>query len=437
MEKVLMLSEKSVVDDLSKMHTEKSVLESFMKSFAGRRKILVIRVSGEEEEILEEIEAFSRDTKRAYLHLDGQGLTPEIIREVSLRKDEPLLVAVSHLSQVRNLDTLEEAAVFRAIMNVADPGNLEDGFHSESAFVFLAGEDFPSQELASISLTWAYESVFLDLRDLRTKVMEHMKRYKEKVLRLDEGVENQGRKYDHILPEKHYELNFSLEVSENRIRDRYLSSIHWSRFSNHLNSSQVMAVNFFYPLIRHQELDGFLALAGIEDEVIYDEDHIVFNKMSEKEKTDCRKTCFDLYLKLKSGNEVYIQANYTNGCYGRAVDERYAARYREIYEPMIRDSRIIREEFKTEAHFLEHYRFMRSLAHLDEESHLIVIYPRENWPIREKSLTLREEILKPRFRGNFIPMTWEELLEMITGNVRENNLARFYDAWFKDKYFRY
>ena len=437
LEKVLMLSEKSVVDDRNKMIREKMMLENFLGSYVGRKKILVIRVSQYEKEILEEVEAFSRKTDKGFILLDGQMLTPEMIREVDKRKDEALLVVVKNLSQLRNLDTLEEAAVFRAIMNMADSGNLELGFHKDSSFVFLAEDHFPAQEMASISLTWAYESVFLDCRDFRSKAMSHMKNYKEKFLRLSESVDYKGRKYDHILPEKHYELNFSPEVSEKLISSKFLSTIHWNRYSHHLNSSQVMAVNFFYPLISHQELNVFLALAGIDDEIIYDVNHIFFNKKSEKENTEGRRTCFDLYLKLKSGKEVYIKTTYTNGCYGRALNEGYIERYREVYEPMLKESAVIREEYKSESYFMDNYRFMRSIAHLDENSHLIVIYPRENWAIREKSLTFKEDILEPEYAANFIPMAWEELLELLIEKVNDNNVARFYESWFKDKYFRY
>lgn len=437
MEKVLMLNEKSVVDDRSKMQSEKRMLEDFMTSYLGRKKILVIRVSGFEKAVVEEIEALAEKTERGFILLDGQTLTPERVREAGERREEPLLVAVKNLSQLRNMDTAEEAAVFRALMDMADPGNEELGFHEDSSLVFLAEENFPSQEMASISLTWAYESVFLDCRDFRTKAMSHMKNYKEKFLRLSENVEYKGRKYDHILPEKYYELNFSREVSEKLISSKFLSTVNWNRFSHHLNSSQVMAVNFFYPLIKHQELGSFLSLAGIEDEVIYDAEHISFSKKSEKENTEKRKTCFDLYLKLESGKEVYIKTSYTNGCYGRALDEEYLLRYREIYEPMLRDSKAVREEYRSEAYFMDNYRFMRSIAHLDENSHLIVIYPRENWEIREKSINFKEEILEPSYADRFVPIAWEELLELLIKKVRDNNVARFYDSWFKDKYFRY
>lgn len=134
---------------------------------------------------------------------------------------------------------------------------------------------------------------------------------------------------------------------------------------------------------------------------------------------------------------MYIKTNYTNGCYGRALDDGYLERYREVYAPMLRDSAAVREEYKSESYFMDNYRFMRSIAHLDENSHLIVIYPRENWAIREKSLDFKEEILEPAYATHFVPMNWEELLDLLIEKVRDNNVARFYESWFKDKYFRY
>ena len=432
-----MLREKSMVDERSKMIEEKRVLQEFLSRNTGTKNLLVIRVSECKDEVMEELLSFSEDTNREFILLSGHDLSPENIKELTKKKDQPILIGIDNLSKARELGTLEEAAVYRAIINMADPGNEDFGLHKDSSFVFLAEEDFPSQELATVSLTWAYESAFLDCREFRSKVLDHMKKYKEKFLRVKETVSINGRSYSHILPEKYYEMNFSRDVKDKLVGSKYLSSIHWHRYSHHLNSSQVMAVNFFYPLLKYRELDTLLMLMGIEDEIVYEPSHISFSKISEIEETQGRKTCFDFHFKLKSGKEVYVMSKYTDGCYGKALDEEFTKKYEETYKPLLEKSGIIKEEFKSEKFFLENYNFMRSLVHLSEDSYLLVIYPRENWQIREKALKVEEEILNEGFKEHYIPVVWEDLLDHLIDKMRNYDVARFYESWFKDKYFRY
>lgn len=432
-----MLREKSMVDERSKMIEEKRVLQEFLSRNTGTKNLLVIRVSECKDEVMEELLSFSDDTNREFILLSGHDLSPENIKELTKKKDQRILIGIDNLSKARELGTLEEAAVYRAIINMADPGNEDFGLHKDSSFVFLAEEDFPSQELATVSLTWAYESAFLDCREFRSKVLDHMKKYKEKFLRVKETVSINGRSYSHILPEKYYEMNFSRDVKDKLVGSKYLSSIHWHRYSHHLNSSQVMAVNFFYPLLKYRELDTLLMLMGIEDEIVYEPSHISFSKISEIEETQGRKTCFDFHFKLKSGKEVYVMSKYTDGCYGKALDEEFSKKYEETYKPLLEKSGIIKEEFKSEKFFLENYNFMRSLVHLSEDSYLLVIYPRENWQIREKALKVEEEILNEGFKEHYIPVVWEDLLDHLIDKMRNYDVARFYESWFKDKYFRY
>ncbi|MFH5836224.1 PGN_0703 family putative restriction endonuclease [Proteiniclasticum sp. C24MP] len=437
MQRTLMLKEKGLLDDRGKMMEEKKMMQEFLARHAGKKNLLVIRTSAYKDEVMEELLSFSEDTKRELILLSGKEITPENIRDLTRKKDQPILIGINELSSARNLGTTEEAAVYRAIINMADTGNEEFGLHPDSSFVFLAEEEFPSHELATVSLTWAYETAFLDCRDFRSKVMDHMKSYKEKSLRVKEEVSHNGRTYSHILPEKYYEMNFSREVKEKLVGSKYLSSIHWHRYSHHLNSSQVMAVNFFYPLLRYRELDTLLGLMGMEDEIIYDPSHISFSKISEIENTQGRKTCFDFYFKLKSGKDVYVVAKYTEGCYERALDEDYLRKYEETYRPLLEQSEIIKEEHKNQKVFLENYSCMRNLVHLSRDSYLLVIYPRENWKVRSKALTAEEKILKDDFKGHYLPVVWEDLLELLIEKMKNNDVARFYESWFKDKYFRY
>lgn len=429
--------EKIMWDDKKKMISEEKMLENFLNKYIGRKRLLVIRVTTGKEEIYTILKDFAKNKALGITILNKEKLDIDYVNELKSKKDKPQMVIIDHLEQVKKLKTTDEANLIRGIIDQIDPENEDTILHKDSFFVFLAVAGFPSQELTSLSLTWAHESAYIDCRDFRTKIITHMEDYKKKNLNLDNVVTIKHREYGHILRDRDYLYNFSSQVSDKLVNSKFLKPIKWNRFSHHLNSSQVMTVNFFYPLIRYRELEAFLAMTGIEDEVIYDPEHLQFLKVCEDEKSDENKTYFDFYMKLKSGREVYVEAKYTEGVYGKSNSKIHQTKYNEVFEPLLKDSILIKDEFKTEEFFLEHYNFMRGLAHMKKDTHLVVLYPRENWALRERALYIKDNIIECDYKEQYIPMVWEEMLEWLMKGIKDNHVAWYYEGWFKDKYFRY
>lgn len=437
MEKTVLNVGFPLVDDMAKLIRDQQGLVRFLKQNLGQKKLLVIRSSGNEKEIRADLEAFSMEEGYVMETFKGDTLQVEDLKKLSVRQEVPLLVVIENLSLADRLEILEEASLFRALLDLADPGNEEHPLSPESAFVFLAEETFPSAKLSAISLTWAYESAFYDGRAFREKVLTHMTRYREKFLHISEETQVLGKKYGHILPEKHYHGNFLGPVREDLIISPYLSGIHWHRFSHHLNSAQVLGVNFIYPLIRKQELESLLRLLGMEGNVTYDPLHLSFAKLSGLEQPLKRKSCFDFHMALSNGEELYVLSNYTDGCFGRADQELFSEKYAAVYEPLLAENTMIRDEFRNEDFFQEEYRYMRSLLHLSGNTRLLVLLPRENYALREKALFFRDEVLTEEARSRFLPVIWEELLEAILVEIKDPETARYYEVTLKDKYFRY
>ena len=424
-------------DEMDQLERDEEVLASFLEKHLGRKKLLVVSVSEETKDLHSALAVWEKERGYEVLSMDGTSMTQEALKALAHKKEQKLLVVMDNFHALDVLPASEEAALFRCILDYADPANDEYSFHEESAFLFLAKEGFPAAKLATVSLTWAYESAFLDLRIFGEKIVAHMGRYKERVLRLAEQVDRKGFTYDHILPEKHYELNFSPYIRERRIGSKYLSKILWHRFSHHLNSSQVMGVNFMYPLIAHQEMEAFLSSLSIEGAPLYDPEHMTFKKQSPLEEPLERKSCFDFHMTLANGKEVYVVMRYTEGCYGRGQGEELMEKYDTLYGPLLKDHPMILEEKKTKAFFMEEYRFMRTLLHLKEDTYVVVVYPKENYHLRRHALKLRGEALTKEGQEHFIPVVWEELLESLLRQLKSNHVATYYETWFKDKYFRY
>ena len=426
-----------MTDDAAKLDRDKKGFVNFLDQYLGQKKLLVVRNSGNEKEIEKDLAAYAKKENYTILHLDGEKITAKDVKKLLERSEEKLLVLIQHLSKAERLGVIEEASLFRAILDLADPANDEFLIREESAFLFLADEDFPSTKLSTVSLTWAYESVFFDGRAFREKVLSHMERYREKFLRIKEEVSVRGKSYGHILPEKNYHENFLSLVREDLITSPYLSGIHWHRFSHHLNSSQVLGVNFFYPLLRKGELKSFLQLFHLEDAAVFDSEHLSFSKLSPVESSVRRKSCFDFHADLQDEAELYVLSNYTDGCFGRAEKEAFSDKYETVYQPLLLESDMIAEDYKNQAFFMEEYRYMRSLLHLKEKSSLLVLIPRENYLLREKALYFKDQVLTDKGREHFYPVVWEDMLDKLLSNLSDPELSRYYETELKDKYFRY
>lgn len=437
MEKTLLKVGHPMTDDKAKLERDQKTFVHFLAQQLGKKKLLVIRDSGNEESIRKDLEEYASTHEYHVVPLNGEDISAPIIKGLTERSTEKLLVVVSNLSRAEKLGMLEEASLFRAILDLADPANDEFDFREESAFLFLAEEEFPSTKLSTVSLTWAYESAFYDGRAFREKVLSHMVRYREKFLRIPEEASVLGKSYGHILPEKHYHENFLPPVKEDLITSPYLANVNWHRFSHHLNSSQVLGVNFFYPLLKSGELKNFLELFQMPDAASYDAAHLTFSKLSSVETEVRRKSCFDFYIDLQQGESLYVLTNYTDGCFGRAEKETFKEKYEGVYEPLLLASAMIKEEYKKEDFFLAEYRYMRSLLHLEEKSSLLVLLPKENFALREKALYFQEYVLTEEGRARFYPVVWEEMLERLLMNLTDHELSRYYETALKDKYFRY
>src|SRR4051812_49433180 len=91
----------------------------------------------------------------------------------------------------------------------------------------------------------------------RTEMCVRLVQYKENDLVVKECDEFRNKVYGHILPKKQRELNI-LE----RYRDCFFASDHAAvRFHHcfhHLNSSQALCINLFYPLVVERSLGLFL-----------------------------------------------------------------------------------------------------------------------------------------------------------------------------------
>jgi hypothetical protein len=266
------------------------------------------------------------------------------------------------------------------------------------------------------------------------KIKEYLKTYKQQNFKniVDGIFKGNGESYPHILPENEKTLNL-LE----KYRDDFLkykdkdSEFKFHPCFHHLNSSQAMCINFFYPLIQENKLEFILKQLGLEQARV-DYDSAKFEKKSdieEKKNKGYRATTFDFYFETKSDKKLYFEIKYTEREFAKAKhDDDHKAKYEKVYKEAANG--IIAEN--TEEYFLDNYQIMRNLIHLSKDSYVIFVVPEENKKVYKQAEDAKD-LVKKDHKDKVKVLTWERLCGAIDEQKFEGKLKEHFSE-FKEKY---
>ena len=266
------------------------------------------------------------------------------------------------------------------------------------------------------------------------KVKQHLGTYKKEVLGVDEKglFKHNGNEYyfDYILPKQLADLNIMKEYREPFLNSDY-SKINYHRYFHHLNSSQALCINLFFPLIHEQKLNVILELLELPGKGVRRSE---FEKLSPIEQTSGRKTNFDFYLELTDGKQIFFEVKYTEQEFGKAkYDQRHIEKFEKTYLPLLRNNPFIREEFKTVHMFLENYQIMRNLVHFGENNYVIFLYQQGNLNIGKQAKLAHDEMVTEKGKERFKILVLEQMLDHITESLNTGRIMDHFQE-FKEKY---
>ena len=267
------------------------------------------------------------------------------------------------------------------------------------------------------------------------KVKQHLGTYKKEVLGVDEKglFKHNGNEYcfDHILPKQLADLNIMKEYREPFLNSDY-SKINYHRYFHHLNSSQALCINLFFPLIHEQKLNVILELLELPGKGVRRSE---FEKLSPIEQTSGRKTNFDFYLELTDGKQIFFEVKYTEQEFGKAKhDQRHIEKFEKTYLPLLRNNPFICEEFKTVNMFLGNYQIMRNLVHIGESDYVVFLFPEANQNIQKQASMAFNKMLSEKGREKLKILYLEEMVQHILKSL-EPGLIMDHFLDFGEKYF--
>ena len=267
----------------------------------------------------------------------------------------------------------------------------------------------------------------------KDEIKEHLSDYRIlKMGYLDKGIWKRKDKiyeFDHVLPSNSIKLNI-LERYRELFYNSELSKISYHRFFHHLNSSQAMCINFFFPLIKEKKLELVLNAIGIKDDLI-NYKTVCFEKESNFEKKG-RPTSFDFYFQTVKGKNIYFEIKYTEYAFGKAKkDKSHIEKYNLEYSNKCSN---INEEYSNLESFLDNYQLMRNLIHVSENSFVVLLHPKENKRISKEVKFAQLEVIKRKFQNHVVDLTWEKLLGMIENGLTDSKCLKEQMIEFKEKY---
>ena len=270
----------------------------------------------------------------------------------------------------------------------------------------------------------------------RNLACDHLAQYKVDVLGVKEDGNFHHRGKDiakaHILPRidnKFRELNI-LEKYRERFFESDYSGIKLHEFFHHLNSSQALCINLFYPLIVENALTLFFNFLHIQPGNHLDPR---FEYESELENS-IRRTSFDFYIQDEKAAKIFVEVKYTEAGFARAKDDQeHREKFQATYLPMVEASPFVRPECRDMDTFLKHYQILRNLVHISDDSHVVLLFPSANTAVAKEAVYAKDKLLTDAGKARLKTVFLEEFVSFLEKACDGSSLDSYYSA-FRAKY---
>jgi hypothetical protein len=258
-------------------------------------------------------------------------------------------------------------------------------------------------------------------------IKKHLADYKKNTLNISQnGIwKNNKKQYEHILPEILQDKNILNSDYHHKIIDAIATDhVNLHTGFHHLNSSQALCFNLFYPLLFEKELTIPLLKKLMPDNVEQN-DNIKRYEFEYIEDT-IEKTNFDLYLETNS-TKYYLEIKYTEEGFGKAKrNASHEQKYNAIYKEKLSNF----ETDELEKDFFKNYQLFRNLIYMD--GYNIFIFPKDRIDLKRTIKEVKTKYCSKAQQDHIIILHIEDIVESILA-INNEKLSHHYNL-FKEKY---
>ena len=267
---------------------------------------------------------------------------------------------------------------------------------------------------------------------------KHLAKYKLDNLGIwEDGIWSKNKKpYPHILPAEHYRLNI-LET----IRDQFWiyyesdeSGLSQKKHINfhHLNSSQAMCFNLFFPFImdNNRYLPILLDTLELPNDSVSE---VSFEKILNVEEG----TNFDFYIKYENGMQILFELKLSEDSFGAGKrDQKHQEKFNNIYKKLI--TNVVSKKYQTPSYFLREYQLIRNFSYLglSNQNFLFFIFPIINTSLDKAVDELFPDILEEKFKDRVVVGYLENMVAALESRFKdkEHTLLKEHFNEFAVKY---
>lgn len=268
------------------------------------------------------------------------------------------------------------------------------------------------------------------------KVKDHMADYKRTRLGIDQnGVwKHNKEEYPHILPEALYKLN----ILETYRKEFWLwienkGEIKLHQGFHHLNSSQAMCFNLFFPFVYDKETLGAILM-----DVLNMPDKKIKDMKFEHIENQKERTNFDFFVDIDDGGKVYFELKYSENEFGRANnDPNHKNKYKNIYRPGLH--KVVNEEYLEQTKFFANYQIMRNLYYLgmdkNNDNYVIFVFPQKNEDLQKTiNEIVKDNVMKEPYMNKVQFLYVENIVDSLQHKLCSQPKLNYHYSAFREKY---
>jgi len=250
----------------------------------------------------------------------------------------------------------------------------------------------------------------------RENILKHLADYKKNVLNIREnGIDTRFKKeYPYILPKNKEYLNIihsTYGMDLWNLIKIYKIKLH--KEFHHLNSSQALCFNLFFPIIKENKF-----------ELLFDRKEEIIEWKFEFEPDRKERTNFDVYIQTDK-NKYYFEIKYTENEFAKKeINDETILRYNEIYKIKMNEFNNITAEI-----FLNDYQIFRNLSYINTGIINFVI-PKERIDLFNQINNVIENHCNKNLRKNINILYIENIVEKALSIQKINEYYKsFYDKY--------
>lgn len=267
----------------------------------------------------------------------------------------------------------------------------------------------------------------------QSQLRNHLGEYKISNLCIEKDGFWRNKPYSHILPKEEYRLNILGTIRE-KFWDYFESqeSLKMHRYFHHLNSSQAMCFNLFFPFMMdgNKYLNILLDVLGLPEKGVSE---VSFGKIIDKSEG----TNFDFYIAYENGIQILFEVKLQESGFGSTRnDAEHNKKFQQIYKNRMKN--IISTRFQNRLVFFKNYQLIRNLIYLgySDKTHLFFMMPFENKPLENKTAEIIHYLVDGKFEDRINIGFLENLVSLLVGRFEADkiDLLKKHFDWFTSKY---